>query len=276
MRSPVLPLLWSLIVLIWIVATRAFGVELDGELSAGRDFVYLTSDVKQAILDERLTLGAGYTMVAGGAPPSARVGARASAALDVEPFAAEAAVGWAPPQGRRGWLTGEARAGGRLKRARISVEGEATVAGRRAEAVTRGSPIAVRQFQLGGEATATLDERLHLQAAAQLSFYDPSPALRSLGAADLGPLVTVAGRPERWAVALRGGWRPTPPLRLETGVGGLAYADGRGGAWLPRLAIRAGPFAGATVEASGEIAFGVGAARGDVRLVGTVGVEVER
>src|SRR5205807_2184636 len=86
----------AILLIVCAPTSSARAVEVDAELAAGPDFLFATTDVKQALLDDRLTLGAGYALASD--LRSARHGARALAELEMDPFGASLLVGWAPPQ----------------------------------------------------------------------------------------------------------------------------------------------------------------------------------
>jgi hypothetical protein len=262
----------ALLLLIGAPTISARAVEVDAEVVGGTGFLYATTNVKQALLDDRLTLGAGYALVSD--LHAARHGARALAELELGPFGAGLLVGWAPPQGGRGWAELELGGSHRLERGRVAVENRADVLLRRADLGVRAAVVPVGQLQLRLSSTLTVDERWHVETWGALSFYDHDLDGRALRGAELGALVTMGGRPERWALGVRGGRLFRSRWRVEGGLGWMALAAGRGGAWLPRLALRSGPWRWFTVEASLELASG-GEARGPpVRWFGGLAFEV--
>jgi hypothetical protein len=148
---------------------------------------------------------------------------------------------------------------------------------RRADAATHRKIVAIDQLQLRAAIAILVDERWRAELIGLRSFYDPDLADRGLKRADAGLMVTVAGRPERWAIAARIGRSLPKQLGVEGGLGWVIYADGRGSALTPRAAIRAGPWRGFSVEVSGEVVVGVErAAREPVRGLAGLKLGYER
>src|SRR5262249_45535012 len=91
--------------------------------------------------------------------------------------------------------------------------------------------------------------------------------------ADAGLAVTLAGKPERWAVGVRGGRRLTPRWKIDLGLFGVAFADGQGGALVPKVAARAGPWRWITLEASVELVANLRISE-PMRWIGGLGLEI--
>ncbi len=254
---------------------RVAAVEIATDAAAGGDFLYLTSDVRQGLLDDRLVLGAGYALVSD--LRSARHGARGGVELDMEPLTVGVTLSGAPAQDGLGWLWGSVRGGGRHSFRAVTLEVEGALLARRAGVLVGALPVAVDQLQAELDATLTFEERGHAGLTALLSFYDPDLGSAALRGAETGLLVSVAGRPERWALTASAGARFAPSWELELALGAAGYADGDGRAWLPRIGLRAGPKWGFTVEAAAELVIGAGeAARDPMRAIGTLSVEWAR
>jgi hypothetical protein len=255
--------------LLLIALKPAAAVEVDADAAGGADFLYLTTDGKQALLDERLTLGAGYALITD--LHAARHGARMLGELEVDPITVAAVASWAPAQAGRGWSSLSLEVGHRWEGERVVVESSGELGLRRADVGTRLRTLTVGQMQGHLAARIVIDRRYELAADGLLSGYDTDLAARWLRGADAGLLVSVAGRPERWAAELRLGWWPHPRWRVDAGGGRIGFADGSGDAWLPRLGVRTGPWGWFTVEAAVELALAQGARP---RPIGTLSVEV--
>ena len=265
------------LILVWIAlaAPRAKGVEVATDASGGRDFIFLTTDVKQFIVEDRLALSAGYAVVSD--LRGVRHGGRGAMELEFGSLSVAALVSFAPAQERRGWLSLTIDGSHRWEGGRFVVESEASVLLRRAGAQIDRLTLDVDQLQAEAAVTLTVDGRAHLGVSGLLSFYDPDLAQPSLRGLDAGLFITVAGRPERFAISAHSGVRFADSWEFLAALTGAAFADGRGGAWLPRVGLRAGPWAGFTVEAATELAIGLGAAAGDpLRLLGALALEWER
>ncbi|HEX8953118.1 MAG TPA: hypothetical protein VF945_14790, partial [Polyangia bacterium] len=157
------------------------------------------------------------------------------------------------------------------------LHGELGVLLRRIDAEARRRATSVDQLQLHAAGDVTLDERWRLGVLALYSFYDPDPAARGLRELDLGLAVTLAGRPERWAVGASLARRAHRAVWCELGAAGVAYADGHGAAIVPRAALRLGAWRGFGVTTSLELVVGLGAAAGEpVREIGGLELEYTR
>jgi hypothetical protein len=259
--------------LLVLVCATARAVEVESDLSIGEDFVHATTDVAAELHDE-LRLGAGATLA--GTFTDQRWGAQVLVGLVGERLSMNLRAAWAPKQAGRGWLALTPELGLHFALGRLVLDGQAQLTARRSDAHTRRGPVPVDQLQLGGELTATVDERWELIVGALGSFYDPDLAAPKLRGADLGLAVTLAGRPEDWAVVVRGarrvGW-----LRVELGFTGIAFAADRGTAVVPRAAARVGPFGGLSVEAALDLVLDTDArARDPVRPMGGLTLTWER
>jgi hypothetical protein len=264
-------------VLLLFVASKAIAFETQTELSAGRDFLYLSSEARTDLLDGHAALAGGVEVVSDWR--AARAGLSASAEAVGERWAAGVSGGWAPRQAGRGWIWVEPRGSGRLERDRWSAEGELGLKLRRADVGT-GRRLTARvesidQIQLRAEGHLTArDWRVEVRAL--YSFYDPD--LARLGPSiDAGLLISVAGHPERWAAGLAGGRAIGARFRASVGLGAVAYADQPGLALLPSVQLIAGPFAGLRVRGSCELAVpATGPVRDALRPVGGLALEYER
>jgi hypothetical protein len=270
------PATWGALALLVLAlsarAARAF--EAESDLTVSRDFVYLTTDLQGELLDGWLGLGGGFVVVSNF--HGARYGLRTLAELSSERFSGGLVLAYSPLQDQRGWASLEPRLATHLVFGRLALDAEVRLTLRRANVASRRGSVAIDQLQLDGEGTLTLDERWHLTMEAIRSFYDRDLAGRALRGADLGPAVTLAGRPEVWALGARAGRRLGAHLRLEAGLTGVDYADGPGGALMPRAAIRAGPWGGFSIEAKLEIVIAIAGARDPVREIGGLALSFER
>jgi hypothetical protein len=190
---------------------------------------------------------------------------------------AGASGGWAPAQSGRGWAEVQPHATLSFAREDVEVESMVGLKLRRADVGLGRTVLPVGQLQLASELAIAIDERWRLAIEGLLSFYDRDLAARRWKRAETGLLVTVAGAPEDWAAAARFEVAVHRRLRLELGCGGAANANGRGGAVLPRVGARAGPFGGVHIGVTLELVVGVDDGRRDrVRPIAGLSVEVER
>jgi hypothetical protein len=255
------------IVVVLAPAVRAF--EIASELSIGRDFVHQTIDASGDVVDGRLALGGGATMSGGFG--DLRFGAHARVELRGARWSAAVAGSWAPAQRGRGWATVTPSGALHFERERVDVDVAAEVTLRRADAMRVGHAFPIDQLQARAQVDVAIDERWEAGAGGIVSFYDPDPAARALRGADLGLSITLAGRAERWAASVRAARRLPKHVAVEVGFAWVAYADGRGGAAVPRASIRAGPWRGVSVETSGDVIVGTAARDG---VGGTAGVRL--
>jgi hypothetical protein len=252
---------------------RAFEVESD--LTIGRGFLYRTTDVDGEVLDGRLALGGGYTMVSDFR--DVRFGAQARVAIHGERVSAQLAASWGPKQKQRGWSTLAPSIAMHIERGRAVLDGELELVWRRADAALRRAIESIDQIQLRAELRLAIDERWRVGLLALVSFYDPDLGHGRLRYADAGLAVTLAGRPERWALSAKLGRSLGRWFALESGLAGVVYADGRGAAVVPRAAIRGGPWRGFSVETSVDLVLRVDrAARDPPRALGGLALGYER
>ena len=255
--------------------TMALAIEVRSELTVGREFVYLTDDVEAELADGQLALGAGITMVSDYAIE--RYGAQALLEYRGDKVSAGVAATFGPRQEERGWASVDPHLELRLPIGVTTIRLEAGTLLRRIDAHQRRTRVAIDQLQLHGGLEVTLKERWRLAAFGLYSFYDPNPAASSLRDLDLGLAVTLAGRPERWAVGGRVARRLAPWMWLELGAAGVVYADGQGEAWVPRALVRLGAWRGFSMATAMEVVVGVHGAAGDaLREIGSVELEYER
>jgi hypothetical protein len=148
---------------------------------------------------------------------------------------------------------------------------------RRIDAASRRRVLELDQLQLHASGDVTLDDRWRFGVVALYSFYGPDPSAPALRDLDLGLAVTLAGRPERWAVGGSLSRRAHRVVWCDVGAAGVVYADGTGAAIVPRAGLRLGPWRGVSVGASFEVAVGIGGAAHDpLREIGGVELELER
>jgi len=256
-------------------ASNAGAVDIRSEVSAAREFVFWTNDVEVELLDGQLALGGGLTLVSDYV--IGWYGAQALAEYRGEGISAGVAATFGPRQTGRGWASIDPHA--ELQRAfgRWRLRGDAGVLLRRIDAEARRRIVDVDQLQLHASADATFADRWRLAALALYSFYDPDPATPMLRELDLGLAVTLAGRPERWAVGGSLAGRAHSKVWCELGAAGVVYADGHGAAVVPRGILRLGPRRGVSVAASLDVVVGVGGAGHEpVREIGGLELEYER
>ncbi len=243
----------ALVVLLLVASGRSSAVEIDLDASAGRGFVYATTDVEGQVTPWGLHVGTGYSLV--GAGNVLRAGWRALLAYRGERFEAELRSDWAPVEARRGWRSLAPRWSVDLEKDDWEVSMAVVGTLREVDVgLAKERIAAVGQLQVGAELEATYDDRLYLAARASGSFYSVDLHAARYRRADLGLLVTAAGKPEVWLVAGSLGGALTKRLRLTAECGALEYAATHKKAVVPKLEARVGPFAGVTVIAGAELA----------------------
>ena len=206
-----------------------------------------------------------------------RYGAAALVEYRGERVSAGVAATFGPRQERRGWASLDPHAELQVARGAWSTRAAAGAVLRRIEVAAHVGSITIDQLQLHGEVEATFADRWRLGALALYSFYDPDPAAARLRDVDVGLAVTLAGRPERWAVGGHAARRLARPLWLELGLTGVTYANGRGSALVPRAAGRVGPWRGVSVGVSVDVVVDVEPSASErVRTIGGLEVEYER
>ncbi|HEX6838071.1 MAG TPA: hypothetical protein VF334_15945 [Polyangia bacterium] len=253
----------------------ARAVEVRSELTAGREFVFLTNDVEVELLDGQLALGGGLTLV--GDYAIERYGAQALVEWRGEHASAGVAATFGPRQAGRGWASLDPHAEVERTVGRWRLRADAGVLLRRIDAALRRRPIAVDQLQLHAAGDVTLDDRWRLGLFALYSFYDPEPSAPSLQGLDLGLAVTLAGRPERWAAGASVARRAHRAVWCELGAAGVVYADGQGAAMVPRAVLRLGPWRGVSVAAALDLVVGAaGATAEPLRAIGGLELGYER
>jgi hypothetical protein len=253
----------------------ARAVEVHGEVTAGREFVYATSDVEAELVDGQLALGGGLTLVSDYAIE--RYGAQALIEYRGDRVSAGVAADFGPRQAGRGWASLDPHA--ELERAvgRWHFHADGGVLLRRVDASARRHIVSIDQLQLHAAADVTLDDRWRLSVLALYSFYGPDPAAPSLRDLDLGLAVTLAGRPERWAAGGALAIRAHSGVWCELGAAGVVYADGHGAAIVPRAVLRLGPWRGVSVAAALELVVGAANAAGEpLREIGGLELGYER
>lgn len=267
-----------LAVAIALMASRgsiARAVDARSEVTMGREFVFWTSDLEAELLDGQLALGGGVTMVSDYAIE--RYGAQALIEYRGEHVSAGVAAAFGPRQSGRGWASIDPHLELQRTAGRWRVRADGGVLLRRIDAAARRKIVEVDQLQLHASADVMLDDRWRFGVLGLYSFYGPDPAAASLRDLDLGLAVTLAGRPERWAVGASAATRAHRTVWCELGAASVQYADGSGAAVVPRAALRLGPWRGVSVGASVEVVVPVGAARADaVREIGGLALEYER
>ena len=256
-------------------APLARAVEVRSELTAGREFVFLTNDVEVELLDGQLALGGGVTLVSDYSVE--RYGAQALVEWRGEHASAGVAASFGPRQTGRGWASLDPHAALERTRGRWHFAADAGLLLRRIDVGSDRRPRSIDQLQLHAAADVTLDDRWRLGLLGLYSFYDPDPATPLLRAVDLGLAVTLAGRPERWAAGASLAARAHRTVWCELGAAAVAYADGRGGAIVPRAALRLGAWRGVGVTAGVDVVVGLaGAARDPPRPIGSLALDYER
>jgi hypothetical protein len=264
-----------LIALLWSPRSIAHATEVRSELTAGREFVFLTNDVEVELLDGQLALGGGLTLV--GDYSTERYGAQALVEWRGERASAGVAATFGPRQAGRGWASLDPHAEAERTVGRWRLRGDAGVLLRRIDAAAHRRPIAVDQLQLHAAGDVTLDDRWRLGLFALYSFYDPDPSAPSLRELDLGLAVTLAGRPERWAAGGSVARRAHRAVWCELGAAGAVYADGQGAAIVPRAGLRLGAWRGFSVAAAVDLVVGIAAAaREPPRAIGSLELGYER
>jgi hypothetical protein len=253
---------------------RANGIEARSEVEAAREFAWFSTSIDGSLAGGKLGLGAAFLM----ASDWRRQQYGASALLEYRGDALTLGVegSWAPTQDRRGWASVDPHASYRFEAGRAAIELSAGILWRRIAAPIGRGQLSIDQLQGRGELALEVDERWEVAAGALGSFYDPDLAQAGLRGLELGPAVSVAGKPEHWAVRAKVARRFAHSIRPTLALDGIAYANRRGGALAPSLAIRAGPYRGISVEAKLEVVTGVAAAAGEVRPIGGLEFAYER
>lgn len=268
----------SLALVVAMLASRALpahALDVRSELTVGREFVYVASDLDTELVDGQLGLGAGMTMVSD--YEIARYGVQALVEYRGAHVTTGVAATFGPRQEGRGWASLDPHASLHLATARWRLEADGGVLLRRLDASVGRARLRLDQLQLHVAVDVTLDDRWRFAALALGSFYDPDPARAALRHVDLGLVVTLAGKPERWAVGATVARRAGSKVWIEVGAAGVIYADGNGGAVVPRAAIRLGAWRGVSVGASLDLVVGVDGAAGEpLREIGGVQLEYER
>lgn len=261
--------------LVLALAARSRAFELTSDLTVGPSFLYRTTDVAGELCDGRLGLGGGYTIVSDF--HDVRFGGQAQVAVHGSWISGTLAGSWGPSQAGRGWATLAPEGELHFELGRVTLDGALEVTLRRADAAVRRKMVPIDQLQLRAQVALAIDERWRFELTGLRSFYDPDLAQPSLKRAEAGLSVSLAGRPERWAVELRGGRSFKHRLGAELGLAWVMYADDRGHALVPRLALRGGAWRGVSVELSGELVVGIErAARDPLRPMGGLKLAYER
>ncbi len=264
----------SLIYVALLVSSTSGAVEIAVDGSAGSGFVYATTDVEGAVAPWGLHLGTGYSLIGG--PGELRAGWRGLLAYRGERVGAELQSDWAPAQAGRGWLSLSPRLTLDLEADDWNVSLAAVGMVRSVDIGLPGRRVAaVGQLQLGAELQTVYDDRIYLGVQLGGSFYSVDLHAARYRHADLGLLVTAAGRPESWMVAASVGVAVTDWLRLTGGAGAVSYAAMQKNAAVPKLEARVGPFAGVSVVAAGELAVVLTVPR-TLLPIGALTIEIER
>lgn len=260
-----------------IVSREAFAgsVDVRSEVTAGREFIFWTNDLEVEVADGQLALGGGVTLVSDYSIE--RYGAQALVEYRGDHVAAGVAATFGPRQSGRGWASLDPHVETSWARGRWRWRVDGGLLLRRIDAQARRHLVDLDQLQLHASADVTLDDRWRLGVVALYSFYDPDPAARDLRGLDLGLAVTLAGKPERWAAGGSLARRIGRAVWCEVGAAGVVYADGSGGAIVPRAMLRFGAWRGVSVGASFEVAVAVQSTRVEpVREIGGLELDYER
>jgi hypothetical protein len=256
-------------------ATPAHALDARSELVVGREFVYLAGGVDTELVDGQLGLGAGITMVSD--YQIERYGVQGLVEYRGEHVSSGVAATFGPRQEGRGWVSLDPHASLQLGRGRWRFTVDGGILLRRLEVARTRMRVVLDQLQLHASTEVTLDERWRLRVFGLYSFYDPDPARPALHDVDLGLVVTMAGKPERWAMGGALARRIGSKVWLEAGAAGVVYADGHGAAIVPRAAVLLGAWRGVSVGALLDLVVGVdGAATEAVREIGGLELEYER
>ena len=222
------------------------------------EFVWLTSDLRTSLLDGQVRVGNGVAMASDYRVE--RYGLRAMVDLERERWSLGLLAGWAPAQAGRGWIDLEPHGAWRWERERFSVELEGRVGLRRVDVGTRHGPLSLGVLGAQLTAEASIDERWTAALEVTGTLYDRDLSTPRFADADFGPAVSIAGRPERWAVQARGSRVVKSWLWVEAGLGAIDYAGGHGQAALARAALRFIPRGGWTIEPFMLLTVGAGGA----------------
>jgi hypothetical protein len=241
--------------LVALAPEAAASIDLNSEATLSRDFAYWSAVGVTELFDGQLALGGGVIMVSDFSVE--RYGTSAAIEYRGDVFSGGVDASFGPRQLGRGWASLDPHAELKFDFQRWSLRAAGGVLLRRIDAAIRRSPVEIDQLQLHIDVDVTVADCWSVGFVGLYSFYDPDPSKPSLRGIDLGLAVTMAGRPEQWAVGGRIAARVTRSLRIELGVANVAYADKSGDALVPHLAVRVGPWRGVTVGASLDVAVDV-------------------
>lgn len=267
-----------LAVAITVIVSRApvaRAVEARTELTVGGEFVFLTNDLEVEFLDGQLALGGGITMVSDYAIE--RYGAQALVEYRGDHASAGLAATFGPRQQGRGWAALDPHVELQRVSGRWQWRGDGGVLLRRIDAEARRRLLAIDQLQLHAAADVTVDDRWRIGVLALYSFYDPSPSRNGLRNLDLGLAVTLAGRPEQWALGATLARRLPRSVWCQLGAAGVTYADGRGTAVVPHAMVELGAWRGVSVDVSLDFVVAAsGAPRDPLRAIAGLALEYAR
>jgi hypothetical protein len=245
----------TLIALSAFPSAELHALDVHSEATLGRDFAYVTTDVGGELVDGQLGLSGGLIMVSDFT--NERYGAQGLIEYRGGNVSAGLEASFGPRQLARGWATLDPHLELRFEVDKWTLRGQGGILLRRVDATAQHKLLSVEQLQLHLDLEASFDERWLVGMFGLYSFYDPDPAQRALRGFDLGLAVTLAGRPEHWAIGGRIGARVISWLQIEIGIAGVAFVDGSGNAIVPRVALRAGPWHGFTIATSLDVAVNV-------------------
>jgi hypothetical protein len=245
--------------------------EARAEVVVGREFALASGDVEVELLDGKLALGGGVTIISDF--KIERYGAQASIEYRRERVSLGVDAAYSPRQWQRGWATLDPHAELSLEVGSWTLRSDGGALLRQIDAEHHRGHVAIRQLQVHGQVRAEYDERWKMGLFALYSFYDPDLRRPSLRGVDLGVAVTLAGKPERWAIGGRVEWTFRPKLAIEALLAATSYADESDFAVVPGIALAAGPWRGLSGRISVELGVDLGVTGAD-RLHPVCGLEL--
>jgi hypothetical protein len=257
-----------------VTPSIGWATEARTELSVGREFAFATGDVEGELFDGQLAIAGGLTMISDFTIE--RYGAQAAVEYRGEHVSVGIEAEFGPRQVQRGWASLDPKGELSLDVGGWKLRTSGGVLLRRVDAQVRRAVIEIRQLQAHGAVNLSHGE-WGLEVSALCSFYDPELARPSFRDLDLGLAVTLAGKPERWALGARVERNVTKGITVEAALAGVVYATNGDVAVVPGLAIRGGPWRGVHVRAAIDLAVDTAAAT-DARLrpVGVLELAYER
>lgn len=270
------PAISSALLLLVASPALAAGFEAGAELSLGPQHLWCDAGVRAGFFERRLQVGAGAVLLSD--YHASRGGGRVLLGTDLGAVGLSLALGYAPRQDERGWISLEPEITIAHSAGALQLDWAARVALRRAdvlldasrEGVAAGAPGDARsgrgasqplgaqpagpavepvsQLQVQVELSlAPDDRRLELRLLGDLSLYNRDLARPGRAGADFGPLIAIAAFPERWAARGELAVRTGEDVAFDVGLAVVGFEAAPGTGLMPELGIALGPFGGARV-----------------------------